>query len=265
MNPDWRARYELAQEAAAQAARLALGYFPDIDHPDRGPLVEWKADGSPVTVADRQAETLLRKLLLQAFPNDAFLGEEHGAHPGSTGYRWIIDPIDGTRSFVRGIPLWATLVGLEYRGEPIAGVAVAPVLGHTYRALRGEGAFRGNQRLQVSEVDTLEQAMLFHCSIRWFLQGGAERPLLELSRHTGRQRGFGDFYGFVLIAQGSGELMVENGAHPWDLAALQPILEEAGGRLTAWDGTVTIDRPDILASNGHLHEKALRLINGKPV
>jgi histidinol-phosphatase len=161
--------------------------------------------------------------------------------------------------------LWATLVGLEYQGEPIAGVVVAPVLGHTYRALRGDGAYRGNQRIHVSTVDSIEQAMLFHCSVRWFLQAGLERPLLDLSRQTERQRGFGDFYGFVLIAQGSGELMVENGAHPWDLAALKPIIEEAGGRLTAWDGSSTIERPDVVASNGRLHEKALRILNGQPV
>jgi histidinol-phosphatase len=263
MNADWQVRYERALEAAEQAARLALGYFPDLDRVSRPAPVEWKADQSPVTIADRETENLLRSTLLEAFPNDAFLGEEHGAKPGSTGFRWIIDPIDGTRSFVRGIPLWATLVGLEYLDEQIAGVAVAPALGHTYRALRGDGAFRGNRPIQVSKVNTLDQAMLFHCSLRWFIQAGRENALLQLSELTQRQRGFGDFFGFVLLAQGSGELVLENGTHPWDLAALKVILEEAGGRLTSWDGTADIFRPDTLASNGLLHEAALRIMNGE--
>src|SRR5437588_3469986 len=136
MNPDWRARYELAVDAARQAGRLALGHF------EAEVLVEWKLDRSPVTVADRQAEALLRGCLLGAFPQDGFLGEESGDTPGSSGFRWIIDPIDGTRSFVRGVPLWATLVGLEYKGEQIAGVAYVPALKQTFRALRGDGAFR---------------------------------------------------------------------------------------------------------------------------
>src|SRR5262249_19124973 len=116
MNAEWRARYEVAVEAAWQAGRLALGYY------DRRLAVEWKHDHSPVTVADREAEALLRTTLLGRFPDDGFLGEEHGEQPESSGFRWIIDPIDGTRSFVRGIPIWATLVGLEFRGEQIAGV-----------------------------------------------------------------------------------------------------------------------------------------------
>src|SRR5438445_5182930 len=149
MNADWRARYEKAVDAARQAAQLALRYF------DANVMVEWKQDLTPVTVADRETEALLRATLLGAFPQDGFLGEESGAAPGTSGFRWIIDPIDGTRSFVRGIPLWATLVGLEYRGAAIAGVAFIPPLGRTYRALAGEGAFRGDHRLHVSTVATL--------------------------------------------------------------------------------------------------------------
>jgi len=134
MNPAWRTRYDAAIDAAAKAAQLALRYF-DIDV-----AVEWKLDDSPVSVADREGEQLLRNKLLGAFPNDGFLGEEFGDKPGSSGFRWIVDPIDGTRSFVRGIPVWGTLVGLEHHGEQIAGVVAAPALGHTWRALKGDGA-----------------------------------------------------------------------------------------------------------------------------
>src|SRR5439155_5359037 len=134
--------------AAPQAGRHALQYF------DNGVNVEWKADRSPVTLADREAETLLRERLLGAFPDDGFLGEEFGDRPGTSGFRWIVDPIDGTRSFVRGIPLWATLIGLEYRDEQIAGIAYLPAFnGTTYRALRGDGAYRDERRIRVSDVD----------------------------------------------------------------------------------------------------------------
>jgi len=244
----------MAVDAARQAGALALRYF------EADVTVEWKHDQSPVTVADREAEALLRRLLLGKFPGDGFLGEESGDTPGSSGFRWIIDPIDGTRSFVRGVPLWATLVGLEYRGEQIAGVAEVPALGHTYRALRGDGAYRGQRRIRVSDISCLDQAHLFYSSISWFVKAGCEGPFLELARRTQRQRGFGDFYGFVLVAQGSGELMIEHGVHPWDMAALKPILEEAGGRLTDWEDQPTIYRPDVIASNGRLHGEALKIL-----
>src|SRR5262249_37920860 len=131
MNPDWRARYEKAIDVTRKAAQVALRYF------DTALTVESKADASPVTVADRETEQALRRGLQAAFPNDGFLGEEYGDTPGSTGYRWVLDSIDGTRSFVRGIPTWATIVGLEYRGELLAGVVEAAPFGHTYHALRG--------------------------------------------------------------------------------------------------------------------------------
>lgn len=261
MNPDWRNRYELAVTAAQEAGKVALGYFPDIDSAAFAGKVEWKEDRSPVTLADREAEALLRTTLLRAFPNDGFLGEEYGDQPGSSGYRWIIDPIDGTRSFVRGVPIWGTLVGLEYKGETIAGVVFVPSLGHVYRALRGEGAFRGDRRIHVSNVSKLSEAQLFYSSLSWFARAGRQEAFINLSNRTQRQRGFGDFYGFVLVAQGSGELMVEHGVHIWDVAAIKPIIEEAGGRYSDWDGAGRIDRPDVIVSNGILHDEALKILN----
>ena len=255
MNPDWRSRYELAVEAAHQAGQFALRHF------DTGLAVQWKPDQSPVTLADRGAEQLLRASLLGAFPSDGFLGEESGATPGSSGFRWIIDPIDGTRGFIRGVPLWATLVGLEYKGELIAGVTYLPALGQTYRALRGDGAYRDERKIHVSTVDRLAEAHIFYSSLSWFAKAGREQQFLSLIKQTQRQRGFGDFYGFVLVAQGSGDLMVEHGVHSWDLGALVPIVEEAGGKMTDWNGNTDIDKPDVLASNGLLHDAALRILN----
>jgi histidinol-phosphatase len=262
MNADWRTRYELAIEAAQEAGRIGLKYYPDIDSAAFSSRVEWKEDHSPVTLADREAEAVLRARLLGAFPHDGFLGEESGDTPGSSGFRWVIDPIDGTRSFVRGIPIWATLVGLEYRGEALAGVAFVPPLGHVYRALVGDGAFRDNRRIQVSTIGKLADAQLFYSSLSWFAKANREAEFLNLARRTQRQRGFGDFYGFLLVAQGSGELMVEYGVHRWDVAAIKPIVEEAGGRFSDWDGQPSLDRPDVIASNGLMHEEALRLLSG---
>jgi histidinol-phosphatase len=255
MNPDWRSRYETSIDAAHQAGRFALQHF------DVGVAVEWKIDQSPVTLADRGAEQLLRTTLLGRFPNDGFLGEESGATPGSSGFRWIIDPIDGTRSFVRGVPLWATLVGLEYKGELIAGVSFLPAMNQTFRALRGDGAFRDERRIHVSNVASLGEAHVFYSSISWFAKVGREQQFLRLVKQTQRQRGFGDFYGFVLVAQGSGDIMIEQGVHAWDLGALIPLVEEAGGKMTALDGKVDIEKPDVVASNGLLHEQVLRILN----
>lgn len=256
MNADWRTRYDLAVEAARQAGDLAHTYF------DGSFEVEWKADQSPVTVADRRAEELIRALVARHFPADGFLGEEFGDRPGETGYRWVIDPVDGTKSFVRGIPLWSTLVGLEYRGEQIAGVCYAPGLHQLWRALRGDGAYRNDRRIRVSDVADLSRSLLCYSSVTWFRAGGREAAFLELASRTDRQRGYGDWYGFALVAQGSAEVMVDAGLQRWDSAAPKALVEEAGGRFTDWQGRPTADAPDVLASNGRVHAETLRILNG---
>jgi histidinol-phosphatase len=256
LNPEWRNRYETAVEAARCAGKCATRYF------DGSLQVERKADQSPVTVADRQAEQVLRKMLQAAFPHDGFLGEEYGDTHGTSGFRWILDPIDGTRNFVRGIPIWATLVGLEYKNEQIVGVAEVPGLGYTYRALRGDGAYRNEHRIRVSDVADLSDAVVFYSSLSWFIKAGRRDNFLELTRRTERLRGYGDFYGRVLVAQGSGEAMVEHGVHAWDVAALKPIVEEAGGRYSDWQGTPSIHCPDVILSNGKLHDEILSILRG---
>ena len=213
-----------------------------------------------MTVADKGAEELIRTLVGRHFPDDGFLGEEFGDQPGGTGFRWVIDPIDGTRSFVRHIPIWATLIGLEYKGEQVGGVAYVPVLGQVYRALRGDGAYMNDRRVRVSDVGKLSDALLCYSSLAWFTRAGRERTFLELANRTNRQRGFGDFYGFVLVAEGAADLMVEHGVHAWDVSGLKAIVEEAGGTFTDWDGTPTTERPDVVASNGKLHAEALKIL-----
>jgi histidinol-phosphatase len=254
MDPAWRSRYELAVEVAQRAGELARTYYESTFE------VETKPDRSPVTLADREGETLIRSMLGQAFPDDGLLGEEFGNRPGTSGFRWVIDPIDGTKSFVRHIPLWATLIGLEYRDEQIAGVAHVPVLGITYRALRGAGAYVNERRIRVSAVPTLAESMLCYSSIGWFTRAGREKTFLELANRTARQRGYGDFYGFVLVAEGAAEVMLEHGVNPWDVAATKAIIEEAGGAFTDWEGRPTIERPDVLATNGRVHAEAIAIL-----
>jgi histidinol-phosphate phosphatase, putative, inositol monophosphatase family len=206
-------------------------------------------------------KTCSPRIAPEPFPRDGFWGEEFGEHSGDSGYRWIIDPIDGTRNFLRGIPLWGTLVGLEYRGEMVAGVVAFPALGFIYRALRGDGAFRDDHRLHVSAISTLEQGQIFYSGASWFLDSDCRQAFIELCLRTQRQRGFGDCYGFVLVAQGAGEAMLDYGVHAWDVAALVPIIEEAGGKFTDWSGQRTIHRPDVLASNGKVHDQILHLLH----
>ena len=261
MNPDWRSRYNLAVEAAKQAGDHARTIYDATIH-DRTMQVMHKADNSPVTIADQGAEQVIRKLVARYFPNDGFLGEEFGDQDGTSGFRWIIDPIDGTKSFIRHVPIWATLVGLEYKGEQIAGVVYVPVFRQMYRALRGDGAYLDDCRIRVSDVSKLAEASLCYSSMGWFRNAGRIETFNKLYNSTARQRGYGDFYGFVLVAQGSVDIMVEHGVHAWDVAATKILVEEAGGRFTDWNDTPTIHTPDCLATNGKLHADALRILQG---
>lgn len=254
MTADARTRYDLALETAAAAAALALDFY----HRDFS--VDLKQDRSPVTEADRGAEALIRSAIERNFPADAILGEEAGSKPGTTGFRWIIDPIDGTRSFIRRIPLWATLIGIEHRGEQIAGVACIPALGQTFHALSGHGAYLDSSRIRVSDVNELSCSMLCYSSIKGFRKTNREAALIELTERTERQRGYGDFYGFVLVAQGACEIMIESGVHAWDVSALMAIVQEAGGMLTDWSGNATIDSPNVVATNGRLHDTVLAML-----
>jgi histidinol-phosphatase len=254
MNVEWRARYDLAIDVARQAGDLAKKYF------DEGFEVEWKQDQSPVTVADKQAEELIRITIKKYYPGDGFLGEEYGDEPSSSGYRWVIDPIDGTRAFVRHIPIWGTLLGLEYHDDAIAGIAYAPALGNLWRGLRGDGAYRDDRRIHVAKTERLDQAFLSYSGVGWFKKSGHFDQFTRLCNATERQRGLGDFYGFTLVAQGSIDIMVDHGVHAWDVAALLPIVEEAGGVFTDWSGKRTIHSVDVMASNPALHGPTLAIL-----
>ncbi len=248
---------ERALQAAVAAARAggatALKYYrTSFD-------VTLKADRSPVTEADREAEAVIVETLRRAFPDIGVLGEEHGAE-GPQGRRWIIDPIDGTRNFVRRIPIWATLVALEEEGEITVGVVYNPVTGELYSARRGGGAWLNGARLRVSDVSDLAAAYFVHAGLKFMRQAGYWAGLERLVDATERQRGFGDYLGYTLIAEGKVELYAEADLKPWDLAPCKLLVEEAGGRFTDFEGRPTIYTGTALASNGRLHDAALALL-----
>ena len=238
MSPDLALALRLADAADA----ISLPYFRS------GLPIETKPDLTPVTEADRAVETELRGLLAAERPVDAILGEEHGATTGGTR-RWILDPIDGTRNYARGIPIWATLVALEESGIVSLGVVSAPALGRRWWAERGTGAFAAGEPIRVSAISQMANAVL--CL-------PLERDVSELARGAWHARGLGDFWAHMLVAEGAVDVAVDAvGVSEWDLAAVQVIVEEAGGRFSDASGVPRIDTGSAITSNGLLHEELL--------
>ncbi len=245
-----------AVEAARAAGEIAMKYY-------RGGFdVTLKADQTPVTQADREAEEAITRMLGQAFPEWGFLGEEYGER-GSRETRWIIDPIDGTKNFVRRIPIWAVLIALEARGEITTGVVLNPVSGELFTAQRGEGAYLNGERIRVSDCDAMKDATVLHSGLRLVREAGYWDGFVRLFDAGARTRGFGDYYGYGLVAEGKAEIYVEVDLKPWDVAPVKILVEEAGGRLTDFSGKPTIYDGTVLATNGRLHAEALRLIRGR--
>jgi len=255
--------------AAIAAARLAaadtLRWFnsPTL-------VVDTKADASPVTQADRAAEAILRGQLLGAFPDDAFLGEETGATAGTSGYEWIVDPIDGTKSFIRGVPLYATLVGCRQAGQGVLGVIAIPALDEMVYAARGAGAWhvRGSAApvpARVSARATLRESLVCSSDFTSFARWSAGRAAGDAARGRiesacGVVRTWGDGYGYLLVATGRADVMIDPIMNAWDAAAVETVVTEAGGRFSDWDGRPRIDSGDGVATNGLVHEELLGLL-----
>ncbi len=252
------ARMAAAVAAARAAGEVARRYF------GAGVDVEWKEGGgarSPVTIADREAEQAARAVIAAHFPAHGFLGEEFGEE-GSRAVRWILDPIDGTANFIRGIPFFGALVALEEEGRITAAAAYNPVFDEMAWAVRGGGAFLNGERMQVSALADLGSALVVHSSAGEFVRRGVGGPhgISRLLRRVGRDRGFGDYYGYLLVAAGKAEAMLDAHAGPWDLAAPKLLVEEAGGRLTSLAGSDSIYEQGAVATNGPLHPSVLELI-----
>lgn len=260
-------RLKIAISAAKSAGELTLRFFrnPDLK-------VDIKADQSPVTEADRQAELHLREIVMEAFPDDAILGEEFGEHPGNSGFKWIFDPIDGTKSFVAGVPLYTTLVAIldQKTGESLAGVIFSPATSEMVYAAIGEGAWysqNGKKAVpaRVSKVSELSKSLFLVTDSGHFSKGrkkDVSNVFLDLQQKSRISRTWGDAYGYLLVATGRAEVMVDPEMSLWDVAALLPIIEEAGGSFSDWNGKKTVHSGEAVATNGLLHEVILAETRG---
>jgi histidinol-phosphatase len=251
-----------ARRAVEAASRASLAHYR------RGVRVELKPDRSPVTVADRESEAAVLKVIHDAFPDHGVLGEETGAHVGTGGSRWIVDPLDGTRGFTRGGCFWGPLVALEHEGEIVAGAMALPALGESYWAARGSGAFLSVNngepaRLAVSGVPAWDDATLSLGEPRNLLAPPLAGPVERLATSCAVARCYGDLAGCALVLTGRAEAWIEAGVQLWDLAPLKILVEEAGGRFTDLSGRPTVASGNCIASNGRVHDHVLRELAGR--
>lgn len=256
----WAADLALAHQICDAADEVTLSRYLAADL-----KVETKPDTTPVTEADQAAERTIRELLTNQRPDDGVLGEEFGTDTTGNGRRWIVDPIDGTKNYLRGVPVWCTLIALEDAGELVVGMASAPALGRRWWASRGAGAFTRDvtgavRRLRVSGVRELADASFSFSDEAGWEQRGAAEGLRTLVEQCWRTRAYGDFLSHVLVAEGAVDIAAEPALAPWDMAALIPIVTESGGTVTGYSGGAAMDEYCALTTNGHLHEVALGVL-----
>ena len=245
---------DFAVGIAREAGAMTLQYFKGSFAAER------KADNSFVTIADREAERFLRRQIEQTFPDDAILGEEELEKPGTSERRWILDPIDGTYSFVHGVPLYAVLIGLEIHAESLLGVVNLPALNETVYAAQGLGCFWNDEPARVSSTASLDEALLLSTDFGTCEQFGFGQAADALQQNVQTRRTWGDAYGHILVATGRADVMLDPVMNIWDCAALLPIIEEAGGTFTDWRGERTIDGGNAISTNGKLFEPVINLI-----
>lgn len=250
----------LALELADAADAITLDRFEASDL-----RVKSKPDMTPVSDADVAVEEVLRERLAEARPGDSIVGEEFGGETVFEGRQWVIDPIDGTKNFVRGVPVWATLISLLVDGQPVLGVVSAPALARRWYAAQGSGAWRtfnkgGLKRLEVSHVGELADASLAMSSLEGWKARGLQENFIALSEHTWRLRGYGDFFGYCLVAEGAVDIAAEPEVSVWDLAALSVLVTEAGGTFSSLAGEPGPHGGDAIATNGLLHDAAREVI-----
>lgn len=249
-------RLEIARHIAREAGKRTLQHFAP------GVKVERKADNSPVTIADKDAEEFMRQQIAKEFPDDAILGEEFGESPGTSGYRWILDPIDGTKSFITGVPLYGTLVGVEFKGDATIGVIELPALDRRISAAIGHGAVWqiGDDTpvtAHVSNCDQLSDSVYLTSEVKTFDERSAMEAHHELEAKCWYGRTWGDCYAYFLVAIGQAEFVVDPIMSIWDAAALLPVMVESGGTFTDWKGRPTIESGEGVATNGKLLDQVL--------
>jgi histidinol phosphatase-like enzyme (inositol monophosphatase family) len=244
---------EIARRAAVIAGDVIMPLYRS------GFGVELKADGTPVTEADRRAEEAIREFLGRECPGHAIIGEEYGETPGSGPYRWLLDPIDGTKSFVHHVPLFGTLISLERDEVPVVGVIACHAAGETASAAAGHGAFLNGDRIRVSEVANMEEATVLLTTVQG-MQRYHGAALEQIHRRAKLVRTWGDCYGYLMVAAGRAEVMLDPIMNRWDASALYPIIREAGGTITTWSGGSEVG-DSVAASNGLLHAAVLALLS----
>ena len=245
---------EFSVRLAQEAGEITKHYFQGSFSPER------KADNSFVTVADREAERHIRSAIEVTFPDDTILGEEEGEKPGDSRRRWIIDPIDGTFAFVHGVPFFGVMIGLEVAGQPVLGVVNLPALNEIIYAAKDSGCFWNGQPARVSVTSTLDSALLLATDFGASKQHKFGAALEDLRQRAHRSRTWGDCYGHMLVATGRADVMLDPIMNIWDCAALLPIIEEAGGRFTNWDGSRTIAGGNAVSTNGALFHEVMEVI-----
>jgi len=252
--PPLRELLDFATHLAWTGGRRTLAWFR-TDVP-----TEHKADGSPVTLADKDAELVMRALLRERYPEHGVVGEEHGEEQGRVPIRWIIDPIDGTRTFIRGVPFYGTLVGVEVEGEPAVGVIYIPALDELVAAATGLGCTWNGRRCRVASTPRLKDSLLVATDLTAIDKRLGSQRFDALVDGTAMQRTWADCYGYVLVATGRAEVAMDAQMQLWDNAALLPVIEEAGGRFTNWRGERTIQPGDSVASNRLVHDEVVALL-----
>ena len=245
-----------AEHLARQAGEITLQHFGGVVDAER------KGDGTPVTAADREAELSIRDGVLRRFPEHGFLGEEYGDHQPEARVRWIVDPIDGTKGFMRGVPLYGVLIGVEVDGDPAVGVAHFPALAETVAAARGLGCRWNGRTASVSGTRDLDNAVVLTTSLGWAVDPDPAPGFRELARRCEFARTWGDAYGHMLVATGRADVMVDPVLSPWDAGPLLTILTEAGGQFTNLDGHATIHGGSGVSTNGRLHGQVLEILGG---
>ena len=249
---------DLAVQTAYEAGRLTLGYFRT-----EGARPEFKADETPVTAADREAERLIRARIRARYPGHAMVGEEYGEEEGSDeDHRWIVDPIDGTRSFVRGVPLYGVLIGLEIGGLCEVGAAYFPALDEMVCAATDEGCYLNGRRVRVSETRALGDGIVSFTDAKGFEKYGRGEEWRRILSATGDARGWSDAYGHALVATGRADLMLDPAMNPWDCGPFPPILREAGGFFGDWSGNETIRAGEAMSTTRRLLPEVLGIIRG---
>ena len=247
-----------AMDACEQAGRITLEYFQkDFE-------IERKADQSPVTIADRKSEQKIRELIQTHFPSHSIIGEEYGGDKSTNEYCWYIDPIDGTKAFAQGVPIYGVMLALEISGNFSVGVVNLPVLNEIIGAARGEGCFWNGTRAHVNQITSLKDALFCHSGREYFVESGRLEAYNELEAATAWQRTWGDCYAHILVATGRAGICVDPVLNPWDAGALIPIIEEAGGTFTDWQGNRTAYSSEGISTNGSLLPEVLSITKKYP-